>query len=176
MPGAAPTTTFAVLGASQEFARNGYDVPRITMSIFMGTIDGLSSYSGLLDNFEGWVGVDQFDERNRVFTDMLDRFQARFGRRPVHCYTAQGYDMGNVVAHGLALARPMSRDGLRIALEQVRRIPATAGGPGNMISFGPYDHRGYKGDYIVMRQIRQGHNVLAPLSPQSNESSQSHKA
>ena len=155
---------FAVLGASQKLAADGYDVPRITMSIFMGTIDGLAPYVGLIDNFEGWVGVDQFDERNVTFTSMLDRFEKRFGRRPVHCYTAQGYDMGNVVAHGLARAKPHSREGLRRSLETIRRLDAAAGGPGNHISFGPYDHRGYKGDYIVMRQIRDGQNVLADIS------------
>jgi ABC-type branched-subunit amino acid transport system substrate-binding protein len=155
---------FAVLGASQKLAADGYDVPRITMSIFMGTIEGLAPYVGLIDNFEGWVGVDQFDEHNVTFTSMLDRFEKRFGRRPVHCYTAQGYDMGNVVAHGLAGAKPHSREGLRRGLESIRRLDAAAGGPGNHISFGPYDHRGYKGDYIVMRQIRDGQNVLAPPS------------
>ena len=113
-------------------------------------------------NCSGAVGVDQFDERNVTFTSMLDRFEKRFGRGPVHCYTAQGYDMGNVVAHGLARAKPHSRDGLRRSLETIRRLDAAAGGPGNHISFGPYDHRGYKGDYIVMRQIRSGQNVLAP--------------
>ncbi|WP_328354908.1 ABC transporter substrate-binding protein [Mycobacterium sp. NBC_00419] len=154
-------TAFAVLGASQRAAADGYGAARITMSIFMGTIDGLSPYVGLIDNFEGWVGVDQFDERNRVFTDMLDRFEKRFGRRPMHCYTAQGYDMGNVVAHGLASAKPLTRDGLRRSLESVRRLDAAAGGPGNHISFARYDHRGYKGDYIVMRQIVNGANVLA---------------
>jgi len=156
---------FSVLGASQEFARQGYEAARITMSIFMGTIEGLGPYSGQLDNFEGWVGVDQFDENNIHFSSMLDRFEKRFGRRPVHCYTAQGYDMGNAVAHGLSLAKPMSRDGLRRGLEQVRRVPATAGGPGNQISFGPYDHRGYKGEFIVMREYRNGKNVLAPEIP-----------
>jgi ABC-type branched-subunit amino acid transport system substrate-binding protein len=153
---------FAVLRASQKLAAEGYDVPRITMSIFMGTIEGLAPYAGLIDNFEGWVGVDQFHERNQTFTSMLDRFEKRFGRRPIHCYTAQGYDMGNVVAHGLARAKPHSRDGLRVGLERIRRLDAAAGGPGNHISFGPYDHRGYKGDFIVMRQIRNGRNVLAP--------------
>lgn len=156
---------FAVLGASQKLAADGYDVPRITMSIFMGTIEGLTPYVGLIDNFEGWVGVDQFDERNATFTGMLDRFEKRFGRRPMHCYTAQGYDMGNVVAHGLAAAKPHSRDGLRRGLESIRRLDAAAGGPGNHISFGPYDHRGYKGDFIVMRQICNGQNVLAARRP-----------
>lgn len=152
---------FAILGASQKAVAAGYDAARITMSIFMGTIEGLAPYAGLIDNFEGWVGVDQFDENNSTFTAMLDRFEMRFGRRPVHCYTAQGYDMGNAVAHGLARARPHSRDGLRRALEKVRRLDAAAGRPGNHISFGPYDHRGYKGEYIVMRQVRDGKNVLA---------------
>ena len=124
--------------------------------------EGLNPYAGLINNFEGWVGVDQFDERNKTFMSMLDRSEKRFGRRPVHCYTAQGYDMGNAVAHGLARARPHSRDGLRRGLEKVRRLDAAAGGPGNHISFGPYDHRGYKGDFIVMRQVRDGKNVLAP--------------
>jgi branched-chain amino acid transport system substrate-binding protein len=155
---------FAVLGASQKFAADGYDAARITMSIFMGTIEGLAPYVGLVDNFEGWVGVDQFDERNVTFTSMLDRFEKRFGRRPVHCYTAQGYDMGNVVAHGLARAKPHSREGLRRGLETIRRLDAASGGPGNHISFGRYDHRGYKGDYIVMRHIRNGQNMLAPLA------------
>ena len=152
---------FVILGASQKMAADGYDAARITMSIFMGTIEGLTPYAGLIENFEGWVGVDQFDERNQTFTSMLDRFEKRFGRRPVHCYTAQGYDMGNVVAHGLARSKPHSRDGLRRGLETIRRLDAAAGGPGNHISFGRYDHRGYKGDFIVMRQVRDGKNVLA---------------
>jgi ABC-type branched-subunit amino acid transport system substrate-binding protein len=156
---------FAILGASQKLAADGYDAARITMSIFMGTIEGLTPYAGLIDNFEGWVGVDQFDERNTTFTSMLDRFEKRFGRRPVHCYTAQGYDMGNVVAHGLARSRPHSRDGLRRGLETIRRLDAAAGGPGNHISYGPWDHRGYKGELIVMRQVRDGKNVLADDAP-----------
>lgn len=156
---------FVILGASQKVAAEGYDAARITMSIFMGTIEGLTPYAGLINNYEGWVGVDQFDERNRTFTAMLDRFEKRFGRRPVHCYTAQGYDMGNVVAHGLARAKPHSRDGLRRGLERIRRLDAAAGGPGNHISFGPWDHRGYKGDFIVMRQVRDGKNVLADGAP-----------
>jgi ABC-type branched-subunit amino acid transport system substrate-binding protein len=163
-------TAGAILTAAKRAAANGYDVPRITMSIFMGTIPGLvkegkTGYGGLIDNFEGWTGVDQYDERKPEFTSLLDRFAARFGgRRPVHCYTAQGFDMGNLVAHGLALAKPASREGLRRGLERVRRVPATVGGPGTLMSLGPWDHRAYKGDYIVMREIRGGRNVLAPTS------------
>jgi branched-chain amino acid transport system substrate-binding protein len=151
---------FQVLDASKVAAKNGYDVPRITMSIFMGSIPGIG-YGLTPDRFEGWVGVDQYDERNPAFMAMLDRFAARFdGRRPMHCYTAQGYDMGNALAHGIARAKPLSRDGVRVGLESVRRVPATAGGANNVISFGPYDHRGYKGEYITLRRVRNGDNVL----------------
>lgn len=153
-------TAVQILAASTEAAKNGYDVPRITMSIFMGSIPGIG-YGLTPEHYEGWVGVDQYDERNPAFMAMLDRFAARYGgRRPMHCYTAQGYDMGNALAHGLARAKPMSRNGVRIGLENVRRVPATAGGAGNVISFGPYDHRGYKGDYITLRRFRDGQNVL----------------
>ncbi len=34
------------------------------MSIFTGTIEGLAPYVRLIDNFEGWVGVDQFEKRS----------------------------------------------------------------------------------------------------------------
>ena len=101
-------TASAILGGSQRAKAAGYRPNLITMSIFMGTIPGLAKmggreYGGLLQGFEGWTGVDQFDEANPHFMAMLDRFAARFdGRRPLHCYSAQGYDMGNVIAHGLA--------------------------------------------------------------------------
>lgn len=151
---------FQILEASKEAAKNGYDVPRITMSIFMGSIPGIG-YGLTPDHFEGWVGVDQYDERNPTFMGLLDRFAARFdGRRPIHCYTAQGYDMGNALAHGIAKARPLSRHGVRTGLENVRRVAAAAAGANNVISFGPYDRRGYKGDYITLRRVRDGNNIL----------------
>lgn len=154
-------TAFQILAASKAAAAEGFDVPRITMSIFMGSIPGLG-YGLTPAHYEGWTGVDQYDERNPVFMALLDRFAARYdGRRPMHCYTAQGYDMGNVVAHGLSMAKPLSRDGLRLALEKVRRLPAAAASPGTVISYGPYDHRGYKGDYITLRRVRDGVNELA---------------
>ncbi|MGE0384988.1 MAG: ABC transporter substrate-binding protein [Gammaproteobacteria bacterium] len=158
----------SVLLPSKRAFEAGYKANRITMSILMGTTPGLirpgkTGYGGLIENFNGWTGIEQFDENNKYFMGMIDRFAARFGgRRPIHCYTAQGYDMGHVVAHGLAKAKPLSRDGLRRGLERVRRVPATVGHPGNVMSFGVYDHRAYKGEYIVMREIKDGKSVLAP--------------
>ena len=93
---------------------------------------------------------------------MLDRFAKRYnGRRPMHCYTVLGYDMGLALALGLMYAKPHSAEGLREGLEQVRMVPATTGSPGTVISYGPHDHRGLKGDYITLRQVRDGKNILA---------------
>ena len=42
--------------------------------------------------------------------------------------------------------------------------PACIGGPGTVISFGPNDNRGYKGDYIVLREVVGGVEQLIDLS------------
>lgn len=139
---------------------SGWEAPRVLNSIFMGSIPGLG-YGFEMRHFEGWGGIDQFDERNEVFQGVLDRFEARFGRRPLHCYLPLGYDFANVLVEGLAAAKPQSRNGLRDGLERVRMLPASIGSPGTHISFARYDHRGYKGPYIVIREVRDGKNVLS---------------
>ena len=35
-------------------------------------------------------------------------------------------------------------------------MPATNGGPGTYIQFGPWDHKGYKGDFLTIRELRDG--------------------
>ncbi|MGE0384995.1 MAG: ABC transporter substrate-binding protein [Gammaproteobacteria bacterium] len=147
--------------AVEEAAATGWTVPRVTTSIFMGSIPDLG-YGFQPSFYEGWIGVDQFDERNTVLQAVYDRFETRFKRRPpLHCYLAIGFDMGNVMARALSMAHPATPDGLREALERVRMLPAAIGGPGTVISFAPYDHRGYKGDYIVMRTMEGGVNRRA---------------
>jgi branched-chain amino acid transport system substrate-binding protein len=97
-----------------------------------------------------------------VWTGFLQRYVKRFGGAPpVGCYPAHLYDLGRAVAEGLAFARPVTPEGLRRGLEQVRMLPATMGGPGTVIGFGPSDHRGYKGaDYLVLRTVRDGKEGL----------------
>ena len=112
--------------------------------------------TALLERFEGWVGLDQIHEGNEHFRSVLDRFERRYGRRPFHCYTALGFDHGFVVADALARMKPPYRDGFKDALERLRMQPSCVGGPGTVISFGPHDNRGYKGDYIVLRTVEKG--------------------
>jgi hypothetical protein len=67
------------------------------------------------------------------------------------------YDFGRLLAEGIARARPLTPEGLKRGLEQVRMVPSTLGAPGTVMSFGPYDHRAYKGPrYLVLRTMRNG--------------------
>lgn len=116
--------------------------------------------AALLRDFEGWIGVDQIHEGNRTFQAMLDRFEARHGRRPFHCYAALGFDHGVVVADALSRMKPPSSTGFKHALERTRMREACIGAPGTVISFGPHDNRGYKGDYVVLRTIVKGEEQL----------------
>ncbi|WP_293046226.1 ABC transporter substrate-binding protein [Mycobacterium sp.] len=162
-------TFYAILHGLNEIVGD-WDVPRCTITTWV-TCSGLDQERGspvLLnlpaptDLLEGWVGVDLPHEGNRVWAGFLNRYTKRFGGPPpVCCYPAHMYDIGRVLAEGLAFARPVSPDGLRRGLERVRMLPATMGAPGTVIGFGPWDHRGYKGsDYLVLRTVRNGNEGL----------------
>jgi branched-chain amino acid transport system substrate-binding protein len=110
--------------------------------------------------FEGWVGVDQFDESNPVFVRMVDDFEQRYHRRGGHTYMAIGYDIGRTLARGLSMMAPSTPDGLRVGLEKVRLLPAAAGAPGTVISFAKNQRRGYNGDYLVRRTVENGVNKV----------------
>ncbi len=52
-----------------------WDPPRIMSTAFMWYLMGF-------DKFEGWVGIDQFDPRNRLTQAFHDRFYARYDQDP----------------------------------------------------------------------------------------------
>jgi len=109
--------------------------------------------------FEGWVGIQQYHEENPVFQGLVDRFEQRYGRRVGHDYQAIGYDIGRTLARALSMMAPATPEGLRDALEKVRMLPASSGGPGTVISFSKNDRRGFKGDYLVYRTVKGGVNT-----------------
>jgi branched-chain amino acid transport system substrate-binding protein len=41
-------------------------------------------------------------------------------------------------------------------LETLTMLPVAVGGPRTYISFGPYDRKGLKGDWLTLRQVRDG--------------------
>ncbi|MGE0385967.1 MAG: ABC transporter substrate-binding protein [Gammaproteobacteria bacterium] len=153
---------------AREQAASGWNPPKFMNTTWVGiTAFGTAGdfdKAALVRDFEGWTGLDQLHEGNAEFQRMLDRFQRRFGRRPAHCYTALGFDHGRVIGDSLSRMKPLSPEGFRLALEQCRNHPACAGAPDNVIAFGPYDHRGYKGQYVTVREIRAGVERLVDVT------------
>lgn len=107
-----------------------------------------------IQSIKGWIGCDQYDEENKIGQDFLDRFQKRYGYRPANLWSLINYDFGNVIAHGLANSYPLSPEGFKAGLERVKFLPAANGGARGLISFGPYQRRGWLSpDFIILREV-----------------------
>ncbi|MET0986792.1 MAG: ABC transporter substrate-binding protein [Steroidobacteraceae bacterium] len=157
--------TQVVSDPEETFIKWGWNVPRVSGTTWIAvTCPGIFAPWPIKDA-EGWAAIDSMHEDNKVFAAVLDRFAKRFdGRRPFHAYACLGYDIGNVFAVGLARAKIKTRQGLKEALDSIRCLPAATGGPGTVISFGPYDRRGLKGpDYLVLRTVKNGKEMAIPV-------------
>src|SRR3546814_18119845 len=87
---------------------------------------------------------------------MLDRFKNRYVYRPENFWPLINYDFANVIAHALAKAHPLSPMGVKHGLERIKMLPMATGGPGAIISFGPYLRRGWlTPNFTVMREVHQ---------------------
>lgn len=137
-------------GVNDALRALGWDPPRYTTTAFE-----LAYLSGeWMRQLAGFVGLDQYDERNVVGQQFLDRFEQRFGRRPDYFAPGYGHDVGQVIAHALSRARPLTGSGVRDALERIKMLPAASGAPGTYIRFGKYLHQGWMGvEYLVARRV-----------------------
>jgi ABC-type branched-subunit amino acid transport system substrate-binding protein len=131
----------------------GWDPPRVCPGTYMFIYS-----AGFSEPLEGWVGVDQLCEDNPRLAPFLARYGERFGRHALNLIPALAYDTGMLVANGIANAPVRTPEGVKQGLERVRMMPTIAGGPRTHVSFGPYDRKGWKGDYLVLRQLRNGKN------------------
>jgi hypothetical protein len=101
----------------------------------------------------GWIGMEQYDERNVVGRDFLDRFEARYGRRPEYYMPLYAYDIGRLMMEAVSDAHPLTGAGVRDALERVKMLPAASGAPGTRLRFGRYMHQGWMGtEFLLMRR------------------------
>ena len=117
---------------------------------------------------EGWVGVDQMSEANPLAKGVFDRFAARVGARKDHTVTLLSYDTARLIAEGLARAPLLTPRGVKEGLERVRMLPACNGGPRTHMSLGPWDHKAYKGDWLLLRKIAGGRTVYVDLHDPAN--------
>ncbi len=87
---------------------------------------------------------------------------------------ALAYDTARCGIHGIANALIAIPEEVKNGLEKIKWMPCTNGGPGTNITFAPHDHRGYKGDFLTIRELRGGDLIFKgyyrPQWP-SNESS-----
>jgi branched-chain amino acid transport system substrate-binding protein len=138
------------------FARLGWNPPRVMTTAFQFCYAKPEWMAAL----EGWVGVDQMCEANPLLQPMFDRVAAKTGKRRDHTVTALTYDTARLVAEGIARANLLTPKGLKEGLEKVRMLPAANGGPRTHMSLGPYDHKAYKGDWLLLRRIENGRTVF----------------
>jgi len=136
-----------------------WDPPRIMSTAFLWYINE----PRMLEDLEGWYGVDQVGpidetegEPNSNYLAMLDRFERRFGRRILHAMIACSYDQARVAVAGIAHASLLTPDGVVDGLERLTMQPVCVGGPRSYVSFGPWDRKGLKGDWLTIRHVVGG--------------------
>nr|WP_090277665.1 ABC transporter substrate-binding protein [Mycolicibacterium komanii]CRL72517.1 amino acid ABC transporter substrate-binding protein [Mycolicibacterium komanii] len=164
-------------GFSDALESAGWDPPRYTTTAFeMAHIN-----AEWMHHLRGWIGLDSYDERNRVGQAFLDRFEARYGRRPAHSMPGLCHDVATVIARGLAAARPLTGEGVKHGIEQVKLVPSASGAPGTFLRFGRYIRQGWLGsDYLIARRVLpdgSGHvfhaapsdNISRAVSPAETE-------
>ena len=144
-------STFHFAAAFKEL---DWDPPRVMGTAFMF----YSNTNKWAEGLEGWHGVDQLgvDGTNPNYEAMVERFAKRFGRVSKNVVVALGYDTARVGIHGLANASMATPEEVKEGIERIRWMPATNGGPATYIQFGPWDHKGYKGDFLTIRELRGG--------------------
>lgn len=137
-------------GFSDALESAGWDPPRYTTTAFeMAHIN-----AEWMRHLRGWIGLDSYDERNRVGQAFLDRFEVRYGRRPAHSMPGLCHDVASVITRGLAAARPLTGEGVKDGIEQVKLVPSASGAPGTFIRFGRYIRQGWLGsDYLIARRV-----------------------
>jgi branched-chain amino acid transport system substrate-binding protein len=137
-------------GFNDGLAAAGWDPPRYTTTAFeMAHIN-----EDWMRHLAGWIGLDSYDERNEVGQAFLDRFEARYGKRPGYFMPCLCHDVATVIVRGLAGARPLTGEGVKNAIEDIKLVPSASGAPGTCLRFGRYIRQGWMGvDYLVARRV-----------------------
>jgi branched-chain amino acid transport system substrate-binding protein len=144
------------LGASSRavslaVADAGWDVTVVSNSALMFGYARKDWRAG----FEGWAYVDTISDGN-VRRQALKERSPKSAAGPVG---VAGYDIGRLVAEGLARAVHLTGEGVKEGLEEVKRLPAATGYEGTTMGFGNWDHAALKGSYLVLRQWKDGRTV-----------------
>ena len=107
------------------------------------------------DGWAGWEYLDAIADDNERRA-ALGAADASLAASPVTCALV---DIGRLAAEAIARTDHLTRSGIRDALERVKRLPAACGLEGTTMGFGVYDHGALAGEYLVLREWRDGRTV-----------------
>ncbi len=85
-------------GMNDALAAIGWMPPRYTTTAF----EFAATSDWWRQQLAGWIGLDQYDERNEVGPGFLDRFEARHGHRPEYFFPLYCYDVGRMMLIAIA--------------------------------------------------------------------------
>ncbi len=105
---------------------------------------------------DGWTYVDMHSDDNTTLAAVRARLNMTVSSGARAAYT---YDLGRLVAEGLARAPERTRDGVKEGLEQIKWLPAAQGHEGTQLGFGNHDRGALHGRYLVLRRWQAGQSV-----------------
>ncbi|MBK5287089.1 MAG: ABC transporter substrate-binding protein [Acidimicrobiia bacterium] len=103
----------------------------------------------------GWEYIDTIADDN-IARRAFQSLDPRSAASPVGCCA---YDLGRMVGLAMGRAERLDRPGLREGLERVKQIPAASGYEGTLMGFGVRDRGALKGQFLVLREWRDGTTV-----------------
>jgi len=139
-----------------SFKRIDWDPPKVMSAAFMWALRGHELQVAL----DGWIGIEQTigeqddAEPNPNLVAARRRAKERFGYVDQETVFALLYDQGRSAVEAIANAPILTGEGMALGLERIKMMPCTLGGPRTYIEFGDYNHRGYKGDFLFLKQLR----------------------
>lgn len=138
---------------AQARAGARWDVPAVANSaLIYGHVD-----PAWARDWEGWTYTDTVSDGNRRYRALC----AAAGAAGLAGGPGQAgaFDMGRLLAEGIARAPYLTRAGVARGLERVKALPAATGCDGTLMGFGQWDRGALKGRYLVLRQWRAGSSV-----------------
>jgi len=139
-----------LVGVNTALATLGWDPPRYTTTAF----EFATTSDWWRHELAGWIGLDQWDERNQLAQEFLTAYEARSGKRADYFFPLVCFDIGRVLMLGLSQARPLTGPGVKDSLERIKMLPASCGAPGTRIRFGRFIRQGWMGsEFLVARRV-----------------------
>lgn len=117
---------FGIVFINPALEAIGWDPPRFTTTAWQNAWVNPIMWNA----FMGWIGIDQYDEANRIGQDFLDSYAMKYdGSRPEFCVTVVNRDVAATLVRAFTDAHPLSPRGVKEALERVKMMPAARGRP-----------------------------------------------